>query len=75
MTRAANGKKLKAFCIFALFQKQNHYLQLNKEIKQLKFLDHSLLPNRNKNGQINLPMFRKALCKCSEAHTRIDTQR
>lgn len=76
MTRAANEKKkLKASCISAVSQEKSFYLQLSKEIKQLQFLDPSLLLNRKKNGQINLPMFRKALCKCSEDHIRRDTQR
>lgn len=70
MTRIASEKKLKASYSFALFLKQNHYFQLSKEIKQLKFLDPSLLLNRKKNGQINLPTFIKALCKCSEDHIR-----
>jgi hypothetical protein len=38
-------------------------------MKLLKFLDPSLL-NREENGQINIKMFRKALCKCTGNHIK-----
>lgn len=75
MTSAAM-KKLKASCIFALFLKQNHYLFVVKQRNKTITISWPFPTlNRQKNGQINLPMFRKALCKCWEDHIRIDTQR
>lgn len=75
MTSAAN-EKIKSILYFCFVSKGNHYLFVVKQRNKTITISWPFPTlNRQKNGQINLPMFRKSLCKCSEDHIRIDTQR